>query len=175
MTVINSNFTDNKGGATLSLYSSDMTITGCNIFNNSEGITVNEYATATINYNRIFNNTEYDLNNKDNDTNADFNWWGSNTPTKIIGTILNNYFVMAITNLTSLDSNDIASFKYNFQLNDTIIPFDVTLLPYFTTEIYTNLTNRVITSFDARYDNVFNVIINNSGDVLYKFFTDNEV
>jgi hypothetical protein len=172
--VLNSNFTDND----LAIYTDgNTTIQGCNIINNTAGILItNESTNTTINYNRIFNNTNYDLNNTGSNTNADYNWWGNNTPdlAKIIGVTLNNYFVMNVTNLTSLDSNGIVTFNYTFKLNNSD-SFNATLLPYFTTDVYTNLTDGVVTSFDARNDTVFNVTVNTSGNIQYKFVTDNEI
>lgn len=172
--IINSNFINNNQA--IFINNINTTIIGCNIINNIQGIYVtNSSINTTINYNRIFNNSNYDLNVNTSDANADFNWWGNNNPTKIIGINPNNHFVMNVSNLTSLDSNGAAIFNYTFQLNDNSIPFDVALLPYFTTEAYTNITSGIITFFDARYDNIFDVTINTSGNVLYNFITDNEV
>jgi predicted outer membrane repeat protein len=176
----NSNFTDNKGGATIDLNndlnSPKTTITGCNIFNNSQGILISDNIDATINYNRIFNNTNntgYNLDDGGIGNNLDFNWWGDNNP-KVNGT-LKNYFVMNVTNASSLNnSNGTVTFDYTFRL-DTGEDANNSLLPYFITEVYTNLTSGVVTSFDARYDNIFDVTVNTSGNILYTFITDNEI
>ncbi|KZX16287.1 putative outer membrane protein pmp20 precursor [Methanobrevibacter cuticularis] len=178
--ITNSNFTKNTANDTGAIYNEDvinMNIIGCNIINNSQGIYINsDSENITINYNRIFNNTEYDLNNNAIDTNADYNWWGSNNPeiNKIIGITLNNHFVMNVTNLTSLDSNGTVIFQYSFKLN-TGETADNNLLPYFLTNVYTNIASGAIESFDARFDKTFNITLDKSGNVTYTFITDNEV
>jgi parallel beta helix pectate lyase-like protein/polymorphic membrane protein len=182
MTIIGSNFTNNNGGATITLDSWNNVITGCNIINNTAGILITDYASnILVNYNRIFNNTDYDLNYSyieeeyfDPMINVDYNWWGNNTPNKIFGITPNNYFVMNVTNLTSLDSNGTVTFNYTFKLNNTDA-FNASLLPYFVTNVYTSLTDGVVTSFDARYDRTFDVTVNTSGNILYTFVTDNEI
>ncbi|RBQ23567.1 hypothetical protein ALNOE001_08470 [Candidatus Methanobinarius endosymbioticus] len=92
---------------------------------------------------------------------------------KIINNTLNNYFVMDVKNLTSLNSNGTVKFEYLFKLN-TNDQFDSNLLPYFVTDVYTNITGKIM-SFDARFDNIFDIILNISGNVLYTFTTDNEI
>lgn len=174
-TILNSNLTNNKNSYVIFILGNTANITGCNIINNSHGIRISSSNNTSINYNRIFNNTNYNLNNGGTNTNADLNWWGNNTPTKITGIILNNYFVMNAINLTSLDSNGTVSFNYTFNLNDTEKSFDAGLLPYFITDVFTNNTVGVIETFDARFNNSFNVTVNSSGNILYPFVTDNEV
>jgi predicted outer membrane repeat protein len=176
LTVINSNFTDNKGGATIYLKSINTIITGSNIFNNTQGILISDNSSAIINYNRIFNNTNitgYNLDDWGIGSDLDFNWWGDNNP-KVNGT-LKNYFIMNVTNATSLNnSNGTVTFDYTFRLNNGE-DANNSLLPYFITEVYTNLTSGVITSFDARYNYIFDVTVNTSGNIEYKFITDNEI
>ncbi|KZX12841.1 Ig-like domain-containing protein [Methanobrevibacter curvatus] len=62
------------------------TITSSNILNNVKGIVIDENSNGSIvNYNRILNNTKngYNLENYGNNTDANLNWWGVNTPTEI--------------------------------------------------------------------------------------------
>jgi predicted outer membrane repeat protein len=181
LTVINSNFTDNKGGATIYLTSRNInitgntTITGSNIFNNTQGILISNNSSAIINYNRIFNNTNntgFDLDDGSIGSDLDFNWWGDNTP-QVNGT-LNNYFIMNVTNATSLNSNGTVIFDYTFRLN-TGESADNSLLPYFVTNVYTNVTSGVIESFDARFDRLVTITVNTTGAITYTFITDNEI
>jgi len=176
--VIGSLFRNNIGNSTIRIIGENVTIKSCDIYNNSAGIQVGNNVHITnntiINYNRIFNNTDYDLNDIGNFTNGDYNWWGNNTPDKIFGITPNNYFVVNITNLTSLESNGTITFEYNIRLN-TDEYSDNSLLPYFTTEAYISIINGIITSFDARYNRTFELTINKSGEVLYTFVIDNEV
>lgn len=102
MTIFNCNFTENIGtGSTLFLGSNELLMEGCNIYNNSTGILIEDagFSSLTINYNRIFNHSVYDLkNNERTDVNIDYNWWGNNNPdmTKILGITPSNYFVMNV-------------------------------------------------------------------------------
>lgn len=134
--IINCKFTNNIANSIfprssiLDLRENNSFIQGCNIYNNNQGFN-NSYAiiiepnsNITINYNRIFNNTGYTIYNfAGTNSNMDYNWWGNNTPdmTKIIGVIPKNYFVMNITNLTSLDSNGTVLIQYAFKLNDSSV------------------------------------------------------
>jgi polymorphic membrane protein len=176
--MINSTFTNNKANNAGGVIWNDgdgMSIIGCDIVDNTKAIYTNS-DNVVINYNRIFNNKDYDLNDIGVNTNADYNWWGSNYPdmSKIIGINPNNHFVMDVTNSTSLDSNGTVTFDYIFRLN-TGESADNNLLPYFVTEVYTDLTSGVVTSFDARYDKIFSVTVNTSGNIEYRFATDNEL
>lgn len=173
--VISSNFTNNKGGATITLDDMNATIISCNIFNNSQGILIYGYD-STINYNRIFNNTnntDFNLDDYGTDNDLDFNWWGDNNP-KVNGE-LNNYFIMNVTNTTSKVTDGNAIFNYIFRLNNGESA-ENSLLPYFVTDIFTNVTNGVVQSFDARFDRTVSVITNKGGqNVTYTFITDNEI
>lgn len=93
---------------------------------------------------------------------------------KILGISLNNYFVINVTNITSLNPNGTITFQYIFKLN-SIDYFNTSLLLYFKVDVYTNLTNDVVNSFDARFDKVFDVVLNTSDNVLYNFIADNEI
>jgi len=177
LTITSCNFTDNKDSSVIYIYKANTTtIQNSNIYNNTKGIFIsNESYNAIINYNRIFNNTAYDLNNTGNNTNADLNWWGNNTPTKIIGITPNNHFIMNVTNLTSTVTNGIATFKYTFGLN-TSDQFDPNLLPYFVTNVYTNVTSGIQQTFDARFNKTVSVNTDKGGqNVTYTFITDNEI
>ena len=176
----NSSFTNNiasdNGGAIYNRNGS-IKIQGSNIINNTKGIYINSsLADAIINYNRIFDNSDYDLENNGGAVNADINWWGLNNPNmgKILGVNLNNYFVMNVTNTTALESKGDVTFSYRFRLNDGGTSNNV-LLPYFITNVYTNLTSSAVASFDARFDNTFNVNLKSTGAVLYTFITDEEI
>lgn len=188
--IINCKFTNNIANSIfprssiLDLRENNSFIQGCNIYNNNQGFN-NSYAiiiepnsNITINYNRIFNNTGYTIYNfAGTNTNMDYNWWGNNTPdmTKIIGVIPKNYFVMNITNLTSLDSNGTVLIQYAFKLNDSSA-FDPNLLPYFVTDVYTNVTSGAIDTFDARFDRIINSTLSvKNQTVEYTFITDNEI
>lgn len=174
--IINSTFINNTANYGGVIYNEeDMNVIGCNIFNNSNAIMNTYNGIINLNYNRIFNNTNYDIVNYVT-ANADYNWWGTNNldMTKIINLELNNYFVMNVVNLTSLDSNGTVTFKYTFKLNNSQNA-DNALLPYFVTKVYTNHSNNVYTSFDARFNKTFDVTLNTNGDVLYIFIDDNEV
>ena len=187
--IIDSNFTKNTADDGGAIYNEDyvnLFILGCNFINNSNTIYVYSYPSddvytrlsnsdLVINYNRILNNTGYDLFTN-NDINADFNWWGINNPDmdKIIGPVLNNYYVMDVLNLSSLFSNGTVKFQYSFVLN-TGEDVDNSLLPYFTTDVYTNVTNGIVSFIDARFNNTFDVTVKASGHILYTFVTDNQV
>lgn len=176
---INSNFTNNIGanlfgrrGSTLDLEENNSVMQGCNILNNYYGIIFERKCAIDFKYNRIFDNTEYDMYVRGLDSNIDYNWWGSNEPnmTKIIGT-LNNHFIMDVENTTPLDSNGTVTFNYIFKLNNSDY-YTPNLLPYFITEVYTNVTDGIVTYFDARYNKTFDVTINKSGSIIYSFITD---
>lgn len=170
--IIGCNFTNNQ--LAINITGNNISVVGCNVFNNNQGIFLSIAATnTTINYNRIFNNTNYDLNNTGINSNADYNWWGSSyTPNQLFDLIPSNYFIINIVNLTSLNSNGVVTFQYTFKLNDNS-DSNASLLPYFVTNVYTNLTDGVYTSFDAKFSKTFDVILNDTGDILYTFVTDN--
>ena len=157
----------------------DTNIIGNNIYNNEIGISVesdiSSIITGTIlNYNRIINNvTELEGNVL---INADYNWWGSNNlnMSKIIGSTINNYFMMNIANLSSLNSDGNVKFQYTFKLSDNGI-FDPRKLPYFATGVSTTITSGVIKSFDSRFSDTFDITLNSNGPVTYTFVTDFEV
>ena len=173
-TLINSNVTNNKGNSVIYIYGNNAVIQGSNIYNNSHGIMIASGSNNKVNYNRIFNNTNgtgYNLDDSGANSNLDFNWWGDNKP-KVNG-ILNNYFIMSIVNLTDLNSTGKVTFNYTFELN-TGEYADSSLLPYFVTNVYLNITDEIYESFDARNDKIFDVTLKTSGNVLYSFETDNQ-
>nr|WP_302578698.1 hypothetical protein [Methanobrevibacter arboriphilus] len=174
--IINSTFYNNKNSSVIYILGNNTKVQGCDIFNNAEGILIINSNNTIVNYNRIFNNTNntgYDLYNFNSKTNANYNWWGSNEPL-VNGITLGNYFIMNVKNITSLNSNGSVTFNYTFKLN-TGENADHKLLPYFITNVYTNITIGSVYAFDARYDRTFDVILNTSEEVLYTFTTDNEV
>jgi len=91
------NFTGNN--QPIYLNGTNITISACNIIENLLSIIIDSGSSnVTIQYNRIFNNTysnDVDLINYASDTNADYNWWGFNTPL-VSGISLNNYFIMVL-------------------------------------------------------------------------------
>ncbi|OQD58363.1 adhesin-like protein [Methanobrevibacter arboriphilus JCM 13429 = DSM 1125] len=185
--ISNSTFINNTaptGGAIRSQNPGNTTVIGSSFINNTAGvggaISTDNQANLNVSYSRFVNNTDnnnYTINARGTTTILDYNWWGSNiNPNQQInGTNVNNYFIMNVTNLTSLNSNGTVTFKYTFKLNDTTISFDSSLLPYFTTDVYTNITNGVIKSFDARYEKIFNITVKQNNSILYSFILDNEV
>ncbi|MCL2115282.1 MAG: hypothetical protein FWH29_03580 [Methanobrevibacter sp.] len=108
--VINSNITNNTNG--IGINGSNSIVIGSNITDNNQGIHVLPGSSnAVINYNRILNNTNFngfDLLNNGSNTNANYNWWGANTPL-VSGITLANWFVIV------LSAND-----YKTIVNDTI-------------------------------------------------------
>lgn len=178
LNLTSSNLTNNAGGAVININGIATSITGSNIFNNTQGIIIGSNAVnTTLNYNRIFNNTNttgFDLVNNAVNTVADLNWWGDNTPL-VSGITLGNYFIMNVTNATPLISNGSVSFNYTFKLN-TNDTFDASLLPFFVTNVFTNVTSGAIDTFDARFDRIVNSTLNvKNQTVEYTFITDNEV
>jgi len=172
-TITGCNFTDNH--IAINITGNNTKIIGCNIINNAQGIFVSSSAINTvIKYNRIFNNTVYDLYNEGIRTGADYNWWGNNNPDNYYGIDLNNYFIMNIINLTSLNSDGTVKFQYTFVLNTGDIT-ENNLLPYFETEVYINFTNGFVKTFDARFGSDFDLTLEVGGMVLYTFVTDNGV
>ena len=174
--IIGCNFTNNT--LAINITGNNNTIVSCNILNNTQGIFVNLTAVnTTINYNRIFNNTiasGVNLDNNGINTNANLNWWGDNNPL-VSGITLANYFVMNVTNATPLVSNGSVSFNYTFKLN-TNDEFNSSLLPYFITNVYNNVTTGVIDTFDARFDRIVNNTLSvRNQTVEYTFITDNEI
>ncbi|MCL2157497.1 MAG: right-handed parallel beta-helix repeat-containing protein [Methanobrevibacter sp.] len=171
----NSNFTNNKGTSVIFIYGDDALIHGCIVYNNSHGIMIAYGSNNEVKYNRIFNNTNgtgYNLDDSTNNGKFDFNWWGDNNP-KVNG-ILNNYFVMNVINLTDLNSDVSVTFSYTFGLNTNEYA-NSSLLPFFETNVYSNVTSGIITSFEAREDKIFDVALATGGNILYSFVTDNEV
>jgi predicted outer membrane repeat protein len=175
-TITGCNFSNNT--LAINITGNNTTIMSSNIFNNTQGIFVNSSAiNTTINYNRIFNNTiatGFNLDNNGVNTNADLNWWGDNNPL-VNGTTLGNYFVMNVTNATPLVSNGTVLFNYSFGLNTGGVANN-SLLPFFVTNVYTNLTTGAIDTFDARFNRTVNVTLNTTNQsVEYIFITDNEI
>ncbi|MGL4669017.1 MAG: hypothetical protein ACRCVG_00265 [Methanobacteriaceae archaeon] len=146
---------------------------------NLGSVVYNDGGYLNVNYSRILNNTGVAFVGIGESSSflADFNWWGYNTPTVNVdysGFILGNYFVMNVTNSTPFVPNGTMFFNYTFKLNTNDL-FDASLLPYFVTDVYSNITTTVLNSFDARYNNNFNITLNNSENTLYIFVTDNEI
>ncbi|WP_225369739.1 hypothetical protein [Methanobrevibacter arboriphilus] len=134
--ISNSTFINNTaptGGAIRSQNPGNTTVIGSSFINNTAGvggaISTDNQANLNVSYSRFVNNTDnnnYTINARGTTTILDYNWWGSNiNPNQQInGTNVNNYFIMNVTNLTSLNSNGTVTFKYTFKLNDTTISFD---------------------------------------------------
>jgi|GEM_PF-3608556 len=155
---------------------------------NSSGLYIAAGASkAKINYNRIFNNTGYDLvdlvhaGSGGDDSDVDFNWWGDNKPetnSKIKGTV-ETYFLMEATATasTSVGNGGTVTFDYVFQLNNTR-DAENDLLPDFAAEVFGSwdTSGNPITSFDARRDNRFDVTLptNFIGLVTVTVTVDNE-
>ena len=113
------------------------TITGNTILNNLNGIGLNNYLdnglAETINYNRIFNNTEYNLiylqASSHGTPNATLNWWGTNSQTeiasKISGTV--NYspwlYMTINANSTTINNGEtsLITVSFNNQFDGTTI------------------------------------------------------
>ena len=96
--VISCNISNNTIGILIN--GTNNSVLGCDIFNNELGIQVLfGSSNAVINYNRILNNINsngFDLLNGGTNTNANYNWWGNNTPL-VSGITLANHFVMALS------------------------------------------------------------------------------
>lgn len=115
----------NRDGVINGGNTSKMNITGCEIINNNKGIYIDSGVTesSTINYNIIFNNSNYNIK-APAITNADLNWWGSNQgPSGLSsGVTANSYFEMsiatAVSNLTRHIDESLA-LDYSFVLNGT--------------------------------------------------------
>lgn len=113
------------------------TITGNTILNNLRGIGLNNYLdnglAETINYNRIFNNTEYNLlylqPASHGTPDATLNWWGTNSQTeiasKISGTVNYNPWLYMTINANSTTINNgetsLITVSFNNQFDGTTI------------------------------------------------------
>ncbi|MCL2115107.1 MAG: hypothetical protein FWH29_02675, partial [Methanobrevibacter sp.] len=142
--IISSNITGNLRA--IGINGTNNSVIGSNIMNNDLGIHVlSGSSNAVINFNRIFNNTNslgVDLVNEGTNTNADYNWWGTNIPL-VSGISLNNWFVMELSantnktlvNATIFELMGNVELAYQLSLldNSTGVTgiFDVELLPYF--------------------------------------------
>lgn len=161
------------GGAIYIYGSQNITVMSCNIINNTQSIDIDNSENVFIVYNRLFNNNFYDLNVTNSEVIADYNWWGNNTPSAYYGILLNNYFIVNITNTTPVAYEGLALFKYVFRLNDNS-NFDSSKLPYFECLVDLN-TSCVVNSFDARFNDnltLYSGILNCFTS--YNFLIDNE-
>jgi predicted outer membrane repeat protein len=186
LNISNSNFTNNsanQGGAIYNNNFANVIVNSSNFINNTAtqggAIYTTNGGNVNLSYSRLLNNTDlnnYTIYNSQSSVVLDYNWWGSNLEpnSQIFNGATTHYFIMNVTNLTSLDSNGTVTFDYTFRLNSGENA-DNSLLPYFVIDVYTNLTDNVVTSFDARYDNIFDVTIDTGGDILYTFIDDNEI
>jgi len=171
------NNTSNIGGAIRNNYCNGMIITSCDFINNTNTMS-NLDATCVINYNRFLNNTGYDINNEGSSViDVDFNWWGSNNPdiSKIIGAIINNYYVM---NIALIGSNwsvgDNLLVSYNFVLNGTNDTVGAELLPYFNTVFYLNSIE--INVIDARISQIIQILLKSANpNTNITAVTDNQI
>ena len=110
-------------------------IIGCTIVNNTVGLVVMPCSVhSKINYNLIFNNTDsngFDLIDNGFHTDANYNWWGSNTP--LTNASLNNWWVMelgvyddsdvvftTITNASSYSPTPNVKLSYELVLFDNV-------------------------------------------------------
>ncbi|WP_342667562.1 right-handed parallel beta-helix repeat-containing protein, partial [Methanobrevibacter cuticularis] len=121
-TFINNTADPGTGSALANRDSNNVIVSGCTFINNAANVTnldrggiifILASSNITINYNRIFNNTDVNgfdiVNNQGSNVNADFNWWGTNNITNISGRIsgtvaINNYYIFNFTNSSSLDN-----------------------------------------------------------------------
>ncbi|KZX17210.1 beta strand repeat-containing protein [Methanobrevibacter filiformis] len=120
---------------------------------------------GVLNHNRLYNNPSTQLYVASGTVDADYNWWGNNSPT-VDGTILNNYHVLTMENLTIDLETGTGTFDYLFYLN-TNEEHDVNLIPYFGGRVYINTTTATIAmnltfdgndtkangTWDARFNN----------------------
>ncbi|MCL2115581.1 MAG: hypothetical protein FWH29_05100, partial [Methanobrevibacter sp.] len=164
--IISSNLTGNIRA--IGINGTNNRVIGSNIFNNDLGIHVlSGSSNAVINFNRIFNNTNslgFDLINTGINTNADYNWWGTNTPL-VNGVNLNNWFVMELSansqktlaNATIYEPNGNVELTYQLSLldNNTGVTsfYNTDLLPYFFVNLIWNGSNGTfynLSNVDAR-------------------------
>jgi len=126
--IIECNFTLNSEAIYFDSQSSG-NVTGCNVINNHRGIFVASGASnIIIHYNRIFNNTRitgYELINYDSRTNADYNWWGSNSYPSVKGTTIIYRFVMMLSIINSYETMINAS--VNRSAGDYILSYQLVL------------------------------------------------
>jgi len=188
LTLTGCTFTGNNatdGGAVYVTGDYATVVTGSLFTGNSSGLYIAADARNTkINYNRIFNNTGYDLVDSGylggDDSDSEYNWWGENKPkdrSKVFGT-LTNYFLMeaAAPASTSVGNGGTVTLDYVFQVN--VRRSDNSLLPYFAAEVFGSwdTSGNPIASFDARYDKSFEVTLptNFIGLVTVTVTVDNE-
>ena len=154
--------------------SSTLDVTGCNIISNDKAIYI-EDGIATINYNRIFDNTGYDLDMDPLATvnvDADYNWWGDNNPTLPSGV---TYYFKVYVDLISFDpATGTFKFDYSFKLNDASIPLTTSRLPDFTTNVIST-GSAVVAPFDAKTTKAITTTESKNGLVTYTFKTDNNI
>jgi predicted outer membrane repeat protein len=131
-------------------YDNVLNVTGSVFENNGVAILFTSGSEANINYNRFYNNT-LGVNTTVANVNADYNWWGNNTPTDIWeGVVPDNYFVVGLgTDKNSYLYDENISYSYYLSLNDSSV-YEEGLLPLFlgtltyngeTTEFSANLGN----------------------------------
>jgi len=134
-------------------------VSGCDIFGNDLGIHVLAGANnSTINCSRILNNIDsngFDLLNEGNNTNANYNWWGNNTPL-VSGITLANRCVMALsansyrTIVNSSTNQTVGNIELSYELvlidSAGIISsiVDNNLLPFFLVTLIWNDTSGTI-------------------------------
>ncbi|MDR0911143.1 MAG: hypothetical protein LBM96_00905, partial [Methanobrevibacter sp.] len=136
--VINSYFNNNNAENGSAIYASKI-VNGSTFINNHASfggaIYIPTSTGSSINYNRFYNNSGYDLYNLDaTNVNADYNWWGYNDIDNLLFNVTtSNHYVLAIVNDSSLDGvvyNDNLLF-YFLVLNTTNDSSDVENLPDF--------------------------------------------
>lgn len=173
--ILNSNFTENI--LAIDIRQINTTIKGCNVINNNQGISIiNSLSNnIVINYNRIFNNTNYNLNNHESNVDANYNWWGSNTISGVIGANLNNYYVVsanAIKNKDVLGGN--WTINYNLYLNGTNNIFGVEFLPDFIFNLIDSSHNTIY-SQSAKDSGIFSIPITKIINETHYILVDNEL
>lgn len=103
LNISSNNITNNNIG--IYLHGNNNKVLSNNLLNNVVGIWVDGNANySTINYNRIYKNSEFGLINEGNNTNANLNWWGKNIIDSFINDTsvgksltLDNWYVIAIS------------------------------------------------------------------------------
>ncbi len=102
--LITNNTINNSGvgyyGAYLNGNSTTLNFTGNTVINNDNGVYVSGFTSASLNFNRIYNNTNYDVYNAGPGTvDARYNWWGSNSDpgSKLFGVTYNPWMILILS------------------------------------------------------------------------------
>jgi len=173
------NTINTSSGIFVNAVSAGYNIYNNNIFTKDYGVYIsgiNNIENLTVNYNRFISESGgYAIainRNSYTGGNYDYNWYGSNIPNVNNLVNLNNWVIVDVVPITSLNGK-IVNFSYTILLTDSNVPFNVNKLPNFNGEGVASLGDSIV--FNAKLNKTLTLVNAIDGEGIYTFTIDNQI